>query len=100
MLYRRYPYYSKRHSHYNIDSEEKETSGSIPLPNEEEPIKEINETREIEEVQERYRPSLLDFIKKHIHLEEIILLGLIFILLDEGIDDDFLLIMLIYILLT
>ncbi|HEX3027837.1 MAG TPA: hypothetical protein VHT34_00685 [Clostridia bacterium] len=39
-------------------------------------------------------------IFKRIGLEEIILVGLIFLLLNEGIEDDFLLIILIYVLIT
>ncbi len=39
-------------------------------------------------------------IFKRIGIEEIILVGLIFLLLNEGIEDDFLLIILFYILIT
>jgi hypothetical protein len=44
-------------------------------------------------------PAVANFLKEHIKLEELILIGLIILLLDESIEDDFLLIMLIYILL-
>lgn len=44
-------------------------------------------------------PAITDFLREHIHLEELILIGLIILLLNESIQDDFLLIMLIYILL-
>lgn len=44
--------------------------------------------------------SFLDIIKERISLEEIILLGLIFLLLDEAIEDELLLILLVYILLV
>jgi hypothetical protein len=43
--------------------------------------------------------GILNFVREHIRLEEIILIGLIILLLDESIEDDFLLIILIYILL-
>ena len=66
----------------------------IPLPNEEEDAVEKQSTRHTQ------KPSIISFFKERIHIEEIILLGLIFVLLDEGIDDDLLLIVLVYILLT
>lgn len=37
---------------------------------------------------------------QQIHIEELILIGLIFILLEEGIKDELLLIVLVYILIT
>lgn len=43
--------------------------------------------------------GVLDFLREHIRVEEIILIGLIILLLDESIEDDFLLIILVYILL-
>lgn len=43
--------------------------------------------------------SVLNFLREHIRVEEIILISLIILLLDESIEDDFLLIILIYILL-
>jgi len=43
-------------------------------------------------------PSFLNFFKGRIKVDEIILLAIIFLLLDEGINDEFLLIILIYIL--
>lgn len=67
---------------------------NIPLPNEkEEAVAAEFQPRELR------RSSFLSFLKSRIHIEEIILLGLIFLLLEEGIDDEFLLILLIYILL-
>jgi len=44
-------------------------------------------------------PFNLDFIKNKIHIEELVLLGVIFLLLYEGIKDDFLIVLLIYVLL-
>ena len=43
--------------------------------------------------------SIFEFIKKRISIEELILIGLIILLLDESMEDDFLLLILIYILL-
>jgi len=67
----------------------------IPLPTEIEDATDI--TRDSRRPK---KPSLLDTLKSKIKLEEIILLGLIFLLFEEGIDDEFLLILLIYILLA
>lgn len=44
--------------------------------------------------------SFLKLLPKKIHLEEIIIIGLILLLLNEEIKDDILLLVLIYILLT
>ena len=71
-------------------------NSDIPLPNEKE---NSLESTNAPAVPGRHN-NILDFIKTHIHFEEIVLIGLIFILLDEGIDDEFLLIILVYILLT
>jgi hypothetical protein len=67
----------------------------IPLPNEKETYHgHIGENKKV--------PSLgrvLEFIRGHIKIEELILIGLIILMLDESIEDDLLLIILIYILL-
>ncbi len=66
----------------------------IPLPNEIEAFPEnSNEQRSSGLL------SIFNTLKKRIGIEEIILLGLIFILLEEGIDDEFLLILLVYVFL-
>ncbi|MCX7747884.1 MAG: hypothetical protein N2645_13495 [Clostridia bacterium] len=44
--------------------------------------------------------SILEVLKNRIHVEEIILIGLIFLILDERIEDEFLLIILVYLLLN
>jgi hypothetical protein len=69
----------------------------IPLPNKRE---DNNEVQNAGEAAQRQKTSIFAFLRKNIHFEEIILIALIFILLDEGIDDEFLLIILIYILIT
>lgn len=67
----------------------------IPLPNEKENHPGLFEER-------KALPSLagiVNFIRQHVKIEEIILIGLIILLLDESIEDELLLIILIYILL-
>lgn len=68
---------------------------SIPLPNEEEgPRFPWSSGTGL--------PSLnriIGFLREHITLEEIILIGLIILLLSESLEDELLLIILIYILL-
>lgn len=67
---------------------------SIPMPNEKEYFPGILGGLRIPGL-----PAVIDFFRGHIRLEELILIGLIILLLDESIEDDFLLILLIYILL-
>lgn len=43
--------------------------------------------------------SIIDFVREHIKIEELILIGLIILLLEEAMEDHLLLIILIYILL-
>lgn len=67
----------------------------IPLPNERESYPGYVEEK-------RATPSLsgiFNYIRQHVKIEEIILIGLIILMLDESIEDDLLLIILIYILL-
>lgn len=67
----------------------------IPLPNE-------RESGEAYPDERRLLPSLssvLAFIREHIKIEELILIGLIILLLDEAMEDQLLLVILIYILL-
>ncbi|HHW30754.1 MAG TPA: hypothetical protein GXX20_03635 [Clostridiaceae bacterium] len=73
----------------------------IPLPNQEENISSTDRKitgRVLHPSQ--YRPSLIDIIREHIHLEELILIGLIILFLKDGIEDELLTILLIYILLA
>lgn len=68
---------------------------SIPMPNEKESLSGI--------LGDKLRipglPAVIDFFREHIRLEELILIGLIILFLDESIEDDFMLIILIYLLL-
>lgn len=70
-------------------------SFAIPLPNEKESFPgHLPEKRRLPTLS-----GIVDYIRKHVQIEEIILIGLIVLLLDEAIEDDLLLIILIYILL-
>jgi hypothetical protein len=97
---RRYPQYSSEPSSkrdYNDDSGliySSERLEDIPLPNEPE-----NTARSENSPSERKGLFFLDIFKDKIHIEEIILVGLIFFLLNEGIEDELLILLLIYILL-
>jgi hypothetical protein len=100
MLYRRHPYINRKYVYYNNKnkpgSKEQETQGNmqIPLPNQVEETKEPNQKGKLAQ-----RSSFLDIIRERIHIEEIILFGLIILFLKEGIEDELITILLIYILL-
>lgn len=67
----------------------------IPLPNEKEVIPELT-------AEKRAFPTLsgiVNYIRRHVKIEDMLLVGLIILMLDESIEDDLLLIILIYILL-
>ena len=67
----------------------------IPLPNEKETFPgHITENKRVPTL-----AGIFDFLREHIKIEEIILIGLIILMLDEALEDDLLLIILIYILL-
>lgn len=67
---------------------------SIPLPNE----KDETAFPDLQEISRKTsRPGIFT---QRIQADEIILLGLIFLLIEEHIDDDFLLIILIYLLVS
>lgn len=107
MLYRRYPYVNRQymHSKSNVPAgnilnaelvgEPQRTIEDIPLPNEE-PL----ETPNRHDIRRSHPFPFLSFFKKRIGIEEILLIGLLFILLQEGIDDEFLIIILLYLLFT
>jgi hypothetical protein len=67
---------------------------SIPMPNEADENTDVTP-----EMRKSGRLSIIDFFKNRIRLEEIIIFGLIFILLQEEVEDELLLILLIYILI-
>jgi len=67
----------------------------IPLPNE----REIQNIESAKSTRNFPLARVVNFIRRHITIEEIILVGLIVLLLEESLEDDLLLIILIYILL-
>lgn len=77
----------------------------IPPPNVEEPIH--KEQRSLTHAHlhknsllDTFKNSILDIFKGRIRIDDIILLGLIFILINEGIQDEILLIVLVYLFLS
>lgn len=70
-------------------------AGKIPLPNEFETGPGLNRNSPLS-----FLPPVFSKILGRIELDDIILIGLIFILFQEKIEDEFLLIILVYILLT
>jgi hypothetical protein len=78
----------------NINTESIKITDDIPLPNNIE-----NSPGSLNRKQTNPVSSILSIFKDKITLEEIILIGVIIILLLEGIEDEFLLLMLAYILI-
>lgn len=68
----------------------------IPLPTEEEQIA----FPDSKLAGDRKKRSFLDLLPFRIGIEELIILGLVFVLFQEGIDDDFLILLLLFILFT
>lgn len=101
MLYKRHPNSNRKHMHSNSGTEVEakkpeaiKAVSNIPLPNESEDITEQPyDTR-------GHSALFIDIFKNRIYLDEIILVGLIFLLFQEGIEDEFLLIILVYILIA
>jgi len=101
MIYRRQPSKNKRPLPSNADQEaELKKSGdikpvlNIPLPNQAE------DTEAALTDDRGHSSSFINIFNHKIFLDEIILFGLIFVLFTEGIEDEFLLIILLYILLV
>lgn len=68
---------------------------SIPLPN----VTEDATASHKVPAQSRNNP-FLNFIRERIELEDIILIALVILLINEGIEDEMLILLLIYIFLT
>ena len=66
----------------------------IPMPNAPE-----SPDNPLDEKRKSHPPFLLNFFSKGFGIEEIILIGVILLIIDEGIEDEFLILMLLYILL-
>jgi|LSQX01.1.fsa_nt_gb hypothetical protein len=79
----------------DIPENKKEEATSIPLPNETD-----KEPAESKESHRPLGPPFLNFFKKRFGTDEIIILGLILLLFEEKIEDEFLLIVLVYLLLS
>lgn len=71
----------------------------IPFPNEADTRPFTPDVAENTENRKR-PPSLLKTIGSRIHMDEIIILGLIFILMNEGVEDELLLIALVYLFIS
>lgn len=102
---RRYPLKYPRSFAYNkpVFDGTSQNIKDIPLPNETDSVgSEKNKFVEVSSKNDEInkRLSLTDFISKRFQTDEIILLGLIFLLLEEKINDDYLLIILTYLLIT
>lgn len=78
----------------NAEAESIKINADIPLPNNKENIQDS-----ISRKKEKDSSSIIDFLKEKITIEEIILIGIIFVLLEEGVEDEFLLLLLLYILI-
>jgi len=106
MSYRRYPQLNRRYYHQNGEEKREPASEALAAANidisgtiDNIPLPTDMEESEFDS-RDLTRTSIFDFIKSKIHIEEIILIGLIFLLLAEGIGDEILIILLLYILLT
>lgn len=86
----------------DLNSESIKITDEIPLPNNRENSTE-NLTEDSPEAparnNARHRPSIIDFLKERITIEELILIGVIFVLFLEGVEEEFLILMLVYILI-
>lgn len=100
--FRRYPYINPQPEMVQEDTVDMGSVGSepekdeikkIPMPNE-------NPTPESSKHVRANKPMLFDNLIKNIHVDDLILLGLIFILLQENVEDEFLIIVLIYLLIV
>lgn len=109
MLYKKYPYERKKYpnkaaAQRTSTSNVSGSSISINTPIETVEIPSPNKLESSSD-SERFKhsprlPSIIDFFKDRIKVDELILLGLIVLFLQENIQDDFLMIILIYILLA
>jgi hypothetical protein len=105
MQYRNNPFYLRRYANNALLSNQSNTNQNIhidtikvtddiPPPNNIE-----NTSDSLTRKQTKTPFSVINFFKDKITIEEIILIGVIFILLEEGVEDEFLLLMLVYILI-
>lgn len=102
MVYKRYPLGRKYTYNVNPPTVNNELNNAeiivekrIPLPNEREEPAPVVRDRPCEA-----RPSFISKILSRIGPEELILIGILILLLIEEINDDFLILILLYILFT
>lgn len=108
MPYRRFPAVYRRYGHWLPDlpdDNNPEPGGSIEVEKvnkaEEFPLPNMTESLPVDDKSRKGSlPGLLNSVLSRITIEELVLLGVIIILFDGGVQDEILLIMLIYILLT
>ncbi|HHV99292.1 MAG TPA: hypothetical protein GXX36_06935 [Clostridiaceae bacterium] len=110
MVYRRPPHPYRRFAYQGIDYSPKIKEDNSFEPAGIETLKEVRDIplpTEVEEpvTQSRMVPRFrigyfLDNLRKRIGIEEIILIGLILLLIEERIEDELLLIIFLYLLLT
>lgn len=86
--------HNESHTNQGIHTDTIKITDDIPPPNNIE-----NTSGSLNRKQTKTPFSLFNFFKDKITIEEIILIGVIFILLEEGVEDEFLLLMLVYILI-
>ena len=109
MLYKKYPYERRKYpnqvaaqrtsasdvSGSNISINTHTETVEIPPPNK------LESSSDADRFMHSSRsPSIIDFFKDRVKVDELILLGLIVLFLQENVEDDFLMIILVYILLT
>ena len=104
MAYRNNPFRQGNYTYSNINNPVLNdlSAGSIkitdeiPLPNN---VESTQENENLERKHSKHSPSIIEFIKERIAIEELILIGVIIVLLIERIEDEFLILMLAYILI-
>ncbi|TYQ15283.1 UNVERIFIED_CONTAM: hypothetical protein Cloal_1717 [Acetivibrio alkalicellulosi] len=94
---------SRNFNNTRNDSDRDKEIEDIPLPNEIDTISNSNDDtnkKSSDNFNQSKRASLKDILSKRFKTDEVILLGLIFLLLEEKTHDDYLLIILIYLLIS
>lgn len=96
-----------RYNFYNAYAVPKQTGSliaEIPMPtdieNRVEDVENKSEIEDKENIDIGNRGNLLENIFNNLQVEELILLAMIFLILQDGVKDEFLLIILVYILIA
>ena len=109
MVYRRRPPFMRYYHNANVAGIEKTPALNskevvediIPMPNEAENTEYPNDVSR--SIPSKHQPSIISSFRnflKNIGTEEIMIIALIILLLNEGLRDEFLILILIYILIT